>query len=233
MLIPYLVSGKENIFLKKRISNRASKISLSANVDGFFITVPKKMGNYCLTKFLDKNRLWISKNYYRYKKNNADYAKKYEGKYLLFIGRKFYLKIIKSDVETVIFSKSLQKITFHVSNKTNYKTNIKDWYRKQTNHIINHRLPELNKQMKVDYNNVRIKDNLTVWGSCSSKNNLNFSLYLSAFPVEIIDYILIHELAHISEFNHSTNFWEIVKKYDPQYRNHIEYIRKHSDYVRI
>lgn len=233
MLIPFLISGKENIFLKKRISNRASKISLTANIHGFFITVPKKIPDYCLIKFLDENRIWISTNYYRYKKNNFEYAKRYEEKYLLFIGKKFYLNIIKSYNETVIFSESLKKITFHVNSKRNYKTTIKNWYREQTNKIINERLPELNKKMKVDYNRVRVKDNSTVWGSCSSKNNLNFSLYLSAFPIEIIDYILIHELAHIREFNHSANFWEIVKKYDPQYKNHIEYIRRHGNYVRI
>lgn len=233
MLIPFLISGKENIFLKKRISNRASKISLTANIHGFFITVPKKIPDYCLIKFLDENRIWISTNYYRYKKNNFEYAKRYEEKYLLFIGKKFYFNIIKSYNETVIFSESLKKITFHVNSKRNYKTTIKNWYREQTNKIINERLPELNKKMKVDYNRVRVKDNSTVWGSCSSKNNLNFSLYLSAFPIEIIDYILIHELAHIREFNHSANFWEIVKKYDPQYKNHIEYIRRHGNYVRI
>lgn len=233
MLIPFLISGKEHIFLKKRISNRASKISLTANIHGFFITVPKKIPDYCLTKFLDENRIWISKNYHRYKKNNFEYAKRYEEKYILFIGKKFYLNIIKSYNETVIFSESLKKITFHVNNKRNYKTIIKNWYREQTNKIINERLPELNKKMKVNYNRVRIKDNSTVWGSCSSKNNLNFSLYLSAFPIEIIDYILIHELAHIKEFNHSANFWEIVKKYDPQYKIHIEYIKRHGNYARI
>ena len=233
MLIPFLISGKEHIFLKKRISNRASKISLTANIHGFFITVPKKIPDYCLTKFLDENRIWISKNYHRYKKNNFEYAKRYEEKYILFIGKKFYLNIIKSYNETVIFSESLKKITFHVNNKRDYKTIIKNWYREQTNKIINERLPELNKQMKVDYNRVRVKDNSTVWGSCSSNNNLNFSLYLSAFPIEIIDYILIHELAHIKEFNHSANFWEIVKKYDPQYKIHIEYIKRHGNYARI
>jgi predicted metal-dependent hydrolase len=233
MLIPYLVSGKESIFLKRRISNRATKISLTANIDGFFLTVPKEITGYGLKKFLDENNIWISKNYYRYQKNNNDYAKKYEEKYLLFIGKKFYLTIVKADLETVIFSKSLQKITFHVRNKRKYKTNIKSWYKEQTNQIINHRLSELANQMKVDYNNVKIKDNSTVWGSCSSKRNLNFSLYLSAFPIEIIDYIVIHELAHICQFNHSTNFWDIVKKHDPQYKDHIKYIRKYGNYVYI
>jgi len=233
MLIPFLISGKEHIFLKKRISNRASKISLTANIHGFFITVPKKIPDYCLTKFLDENRIWISKNYHRYKKNNFEYAKRYEEKYILFIGKKFYLNIIKSYNETVIFSESLKKITFHVNNKRKYKIIIKNWYREQTNKIIHERLPELNKQMKVDYNRVRVKDNSTVLGSCSSNNNLNFSLYLSAFPIEIIDYILIHELAHVKEFNHSVNFWEIVKKYDPHYKIHIEYIKRHGNYARI
>ena len=70
MMISFIVSEKEIIYLKKKESKRASKISLTANIHGFFITVPNKHSEYNLKKFLDENKNWILKNYYNFKKNN-------------------------------------------------------------------------------------------------------------------------------------------------------------------
>ena len=233
MMISFIVSEKEIIYLKKKESKRASKISLTANIHGFFLTVPNKLNECNLKRFLDENKNWILKNYYNYKKNNIDYAKKYEDRYLLFFGKKFYLSIVKDDLDTIIVSDSLQKITFHVSKKRNYKQNITNWYKEQTRQIIDQKLAEIGKKMDISYNNVRIKDNSSTWGSCSTKKNLNFNLYLSAFPLDVIEYIVIHELAHIKEFNHSSKFWQIVKEFDPLYKEHIEYIKDYSDLTKL
>ena len=85
--------------------------------------------------------------------------------------------------------------------------------------------------MNVRYTEIKIKDNSTRWGSCSSKGNLNFSLYLVAFPMEIIDYVVVHELAHLKEFNHSKKFWEIVRNIDHDYKEKISFLKKYGNFV--
>lgn len=66
--------------------------------------------------------------------------------------------------------------------------------------------------------NVRLKYNISNWGSCSSKKNINLSTRLLLAPKEIQDYVIIHELAHLVELNHSERFWSVVKNIDPDYK---------------
>lgn len=70
----------------------------------------------------------------------------------------------------------------------------------------------------VKYNSVSIRAQKTRWGSCSSKGNLNFNCLLMLIDTEAIDYVVIHELCHIKELNHSKRFWSLVETYMPNYK---------------
>jgi len=72
---------------------------------------------------------------------------------------------------------------------------------------------------------VFIRDNLTNWGSCSSRGNIGLSFRLLFAPVEVMDYVIIHELTHMIESNHSSEFWDLVKKTIPDYQKHREWLK--------
>lgn len=95
---------------------------------------------------------------------------------------------------------------------------------------INARIRTLHKQMKIKkkINRVCIKNQQTCWGSCSSLMNLNFNLQLIHCPPAVIDYILIHELAHLVHLNHSPKFWALVAKHDGNYKLHQRQLSKFS-----
>jgi predicted metal-dependent hydrolase len=92
------------------------------------------------------------------------------------------------------------------------------WYRHHAEAYIPGRVAALAEPMNLQYNAVRLKDLRSRWGSCSVEKNLNFNIRLMCLAPEIIDYVIIHELSHLIELNHSAEFWKIVARYCPEYK---------------
>lgn len=81
-------------------------------------------------------------------------------------------------------------------------------------------------QMGVSYGRITIREQKTRWGSCSSRGNLNFNWKLVLMPPEVLDYVVVHELAHRREMNHSERFWSIVGEVLPDYRERRKMLRE-------
>ncbi len=79
------------------------------------------------------------------------------------------------------------------------------------------RTEHFNKTYKFRYNKIKIKNQKTRWGSCSKKGNLNFNYKIALLSQQLSDYIIVHELCHLKEFNHSKKFWKLVEKAIPDY----------------
>ncbi|MCA9370007.1 MAG: M48 family metallopeptidase [Pseudomonadales bacterium] len=80
---------------------------------------------------------------------------------------------------------------------------------------------ELAENMNASYTRIVFKDLSSRWGSCSSKGNLNFNWRLVHLPPPIIDYVIVHELAHLTHMNHSPSFWRLVREYCPGYKSRV------------
>ena len=98
----------------------------------------------------------------------------------------------------------------------------------QTKALLEEKLPALAQQMGVQYNRVTVRKQRTRWGSCSSKGNLNFNCLLMLVPQEVLDYVVVHELCHRKELNHSARFWAQVERILPDYRIHRKWLKDHG-----
>ena len=84
--------------------------------------------------------------------------------------------------------------------------------------IVSERIQFFNKIYHYKFNKIVIKNQKTLWGSCSSKKNLNLNSKITLLPSDLRDYIIVHELCHLKAFNHSTKFWNLVSRAIPNYK---------------
>lgn len=92
--------------------------------------------------------------------------------------------------------------------------------------VIAERVKHFAPMVGVTYGRITIRNQKTRWGSCSSKGNLNFNVALMLVPPEVMDYVVVHELAHRKEMNHSARFWAEVEKVCPEYKKHRAWLKK-------
>ena len=84
------------------------------------------------------------------------------------------------------------------------------------------------RRPRLSYQNIEIKNQLTVWGSCNRKHNLKFDWKLAMLPMKIIEYIIAHELTHLKVMNHSATFWNEMEKVMPEYKECRSWLEKHG-----
>lgn len=90
-------------------------------------------------------------------------------------------------------------------------------YKDEAYKLAVNRVNYFNQKREFNFNRINIKNQKTRWGSCSRKGNLNFNYKIALLPKPLSDYIIVHELCHLKEFNHSKKFWKLVSQTIPNY----------------
>lgn len=96
--------------------------------------------------------------------------------------------------------------------------NIDTFYRKEIEKILPQKVQEHSIRMNLFPTSISYRKNKRTWGSCNYKNGLNFNILLIKFPLEVMEYVIVHELAHIKHKNHSKDFWNLVAVFCPNYK---------------
>ena len=109
----------------------------------------------------------------------------------------------------------------------------KQWYIAQAHKKLLPRVQLYAKHLGMDYNLVKIVDIKYRWGSCTLKDNLNFNWRLVKAPMFVIDYVIVHELAHLSEANHTPRFWNIVRSQSPKMDKAREWLKEHGEILEM
>lgn len=145
------------------------------------------------------------------------------------------LKMSVKDIKAFLNSKS-QWIDKHLSDAKDKLATMprklteaeKNELRKNAKILITKRVEYFAKLMGVEYKRISVKFQKTRFGSCSTKKNLNFNALIALMSPEILDYVIVHELSHLKEMNHSATFWHEVEKVIPNYKQKRKWLKENG-----
>lgn len=150
------------------------------------------------------------------------------GDELYFLGDKRILGVIREDRKRAKVVCAKGRILLYVPYDADYeykREQLEKWYRKEAATLLAEKAEEFAEILQVSYADIRIKDQKSRWGSCSSKGNLNFNWRIVMAPEPVCDYVVIHELCHLVHLDHSAKFWKLVESICPDYEQYKKWLK--------
>ena len=177
--------------------------------------VEKKMN------WIVRTRERILENLKKIKQNNFE-----EGEEFLFLGRTYKLAFwLKSGIE---LDEKNRKIYVPFADKTTVQRKMLNFYKSNAKSYLQSVLDKCSENMNIKYKKFQIRDSKTVWGSCGKNGSINLNWRLILLPEEIIEHIIIHELAHVVYRNHSKQFYNFVSLFSKDYKEKDRWLRDNS-----
>jgi len=207
------------------VRSRRKTVALLVTPDGRLeIRAPQQLTRKQINEIVAEKSVWIQKNMERVR-HTAETSPAREimaGSRFWFLGRTFPLHLVEKGAARLQFSSGFRLRSDALPKAASLFT---AWYKNQARQILTERTELYARQFGLKYRSLRITSARTRWGSCSRLDALSFTWRLVMAPIEIIDYIILHELAHILEKNHSRAFWTQVKHMVPDYRTRRKWLK--------
>jgi len=212
--------------IDKIIRSQRKTIAIIIQRDGkLVVRAPRRASDAQIKNFIDLKANWIKAKQAEAAQRLAQRKSKQfiNGETFLYLGSAYPLKIVDQAQAPLtlqdgyfLLSRSAQSIA---------KGLFINWYKKQARQVLSERVGLYAAQFRINYQKIRISSARTRWGSCSSRGTLSFTWRLVMAPVPVIDYVVIHELAHTIEENHSRSFWNTMKSMMCDYTQHSEWLK--------
>ena len=198
-----------NIKIPVRYSSRAKRISIRVNHNGAELILPNKHYNAGY-RFLLSKESWV-----RQKLQNAIKHEPIDDKTIPIFGEIYSLQHIEANYCKVLITQNLVEV---YSNIPHDKRILIKFLRDKLLLEVTKLVDFFSAKHELSFSKIRIMNNKNKWGSCSSKGVLSFNWRLVFAPKEILEYLVVHEMCHIIEMNHSIRFWNLVETLYPNYK---------------
>lgn len=190
--------------------------------------VPENLSDEEIQQVLDAKEYLINKHLAEWKElNHNKIDREYvNGQSYLYLGRNYRLRLVEDDSIEIALKDGFFELSIHKLGKA--KELFIDFYKKKLEVKIQPMVKTHLKRMGLLANGIKVMELQNRWGSCSAKGNLNFHWKCAMAPVDVINYIVAHEVVHLKHPNHSREFWNDLDKLIPNYQSHIDWLREHG-----
>ena len=203
---------------------RSHRRSLSLIIDKsgkLIVRAPHKLSLNDILKYVNEKEKWIESKQKEVQTRLLINKEILNYNEILFLGKKYPIEKI-SGLKKIELTDRALILPSKVANEDIIRR-IKSWYISNAKKILSERVEYFAELMQLDYNNITINNSKNRWGSCDNLRNIKLNFRLIMLPHKLIDYVIIHELTHILEFNHSKDFYKIISSIMPSYKIHQEF----------
>lgn len=211
-----------------KINARSRSYKLKVDPKGNIIVVtPPRFNQQQLESFILTNKSWIEMQSQKWANKKSQVE---TDTHILVLGKLYEKKILVNAEQPSSISVGDAILTIYVPENSPKKieSTIQRFLQQTAEHYITTRVDQLAKKMSTSFNRLKYGEHKTQWGSCHRNGTLTFNWRLIHAPRKVIDYVIVHELAHRTHHDHSHRFWELVEQYDPEFKTHKKWLAQYG-----
>ncbi|MEO0247668.1 MAG: SprT family zinc-dependent metalloprotease [candidate division WOR-3 bacterium] len=214
-----------DVKIEKIIRSKRKTVALQVTNDAtLIIRAPYNVSDETIMLIISKHEDWIKRKKIEIEARGSKFTPKefVNGEGFLYLGQSYKLTIVDEQDIPLRFDNG-----FYLSRNALSRARevFIEWYKKETYKKVLERVEKYAKEGGFEYGKINITNANKRWGSCSQNGNLNFSWRLVMAPLSVIDYVVVHELVHTEEKNHSKNFWLKIKILLPNFEKQLDWLK--------
>jgi len=218
-----------------RRSEKRKKLTITVERDRTVVVhAPSHASDETIERIVESRRQWIfekTRHSQKYQELPHPPGKELvNGESVLYLGRQYRIEIVEDDSSDIKFNQRFMVPSSHAGRR---KGSMRDWYIGRANEKILPRVEYHARNLGVEFKQAKIVDNRYRWGSCTLQDNVNFNWRLIKAPMFVIDYVIVHELAHLIEANHTPRFWNIVRTQAPTMEKARIWLKEHGQILEV
>jgi len=213
-------------------TNRKKTASLRLRDGEMQLIVPKRMSQRRINEIIQSKAQWIRKTIDADAKKPVYKPKSYnEGELFPFLGQNYSLKLATGPIGWPTIEDD--RIYVKAGDAAAIKTQIDAWYMRSATQVLIERTAHFGPLMNAEPASIKVKNYKSRWGACSASGALTYNWRITLAPAAIVDYLVVHELAHLHHHNHSPNFWSCVEATMPDYKERNRWLKENGYGLRV
>jgi predicted metal-dependent hydrolase len=211
------------------IRSKRRSFGLEISEDGkLTLRVPNRATKAEIEEVLLNKKQWIARKIaLANSKKRIEYKFDESDKYF-FLGKQYPILLAKQ-IPAVNFDG--EKFTIAISQSNNIQQAMTNWYKAKAKKLAIHLIEKYTDKLGIEHKQVKISSAKTRWGSCSSRKNININWRLVLAPLQVMEYVVAHEVAHLKYMDHSNSFWDTVEKLQPEYRMYKDWLKQNGHLI--